>query len=486
MSNITYDVSRTISVSPLENGLYPARWIRRHGLAWMRLVLVGSDGLSLFLAVLVGLLLGGQLTPDFYIRFSPFGLVFIAIAAVRGLYPSVGLAAEKELRSLTVATCIAFITMAAVTFLLREPRGYSRVTYMSAWALALVLVPLNRHLARWLLARLDLWGEAVAVIGPLADCLQIVGDLRKRRRIGRRPVVIFTGDDFNRRTIYPVPIFPLENVDGYSIRYPVSTALVIQDDLSGIETVRERYREHFERVLLVNLADQGLRLSGVSVREFGGVLSLEIHHTLMDRWEQREKRIVDILGSFIGLLFLVPLFTVVGVLIKLDSPGPIFYYQPRLGKGGRKFRMVKFRTMHTNADVVLKKYLLEDPAKKAEWDQYQKLTNDPRITRVGAVLRRFSIDELPQFWNVLVGDMSLVGPRPIMLDQADTYGSKLDHYQRVRPGISGMWQINGRNQTTFARRAELDYQYVLTWSFWLDIYILARTVWVVLRREGAS
>jgi lipopolysaccharide/colanic/teichoic acid biosynthesis glycosyltransferase len=195
---------------------------------------------------------------------------------------------------------------------------------------------------------------------------------------------------------------------------------------------------------------------------------------------------MDIAISSVGLILLLPVFAVVALLIALDSHGSIFYYQPRLGKGGNKFRLIKFRTMHVDADNVLKNYLEKDPALKLEWDQYQKLKKDPRITRVGDWLRRFSIDELPQLWNVLIGEMSLVGPRPIMLGQAESYGSRLEHYQRVRPGISGMWQINGRNLTTFARRAELDYQYVLTWSFWLDIYILARTVWVVARREGAS
>ncbi len=120
-----------------------------------------------------------------------------------------------------------------------------------------------------------------------------------------------------------------------------------------------------------------------------------------------------------------------------------------------------------------------------EWNCYQKLHQDPRITRVGAWLRRFSIDELPQLWNVLMGEMSLVGPRPIMLDQEVPYGEIIKHYVRVLPGITGMWQISGRNRTTFSQRAEFDMRYVMNWSIWLDIYILIRTVWVVISRDGA-
>jgi len=142
--------------------------------------------------------------------------------------------------------------------------------------------------------------------------------------------------------------------------------------------------------------------------------------------------------------------------------------------------------MHLNADEVLRQYLAKDPALQAEWDQYQKLKNDPRITRVGRVLRRFSIDELPQLWNVFKGDMSLVGPRPIMINQIELYGRPYEHYVRVTPGITGLWQISGRNQTTFAYRAEMDVYYVMSWSIWMDIYILARTIWVVFRHQGAA
>jgi len=147
--------------------------------------------------------------------------------------------------------------------------------------------------------------------------------------------------------------------------------------------------------------------------------------------------------------------------------------------------MFKFRTMHVNTEEVLQSCLEKDEDLKAEWEQFQKLRDDPRVTRVGRFLRRFSIDELAQVWNVLKGEMSLVGPRPIMLNQEQQYGENYEHYIRVAPGISGLWQISGRNRTSFSRRAELDMEYVMSWSVWLDIYIMIRTVWVVLRREGA-
>jgi lipopolysaccharide/colanic/teichoic acid biosynthesis glycosyltransferase len=176
----------------------------------------------------------------------------------------------------------------------------------------------------------------------------------------------------------------------------------------------------------------------------------------------------------------------IALLIALDSPGGVFYRQRRLGKGGREFNLLKFRTMYRGASLVLSAYLQKNPERREEWNKFQKLTDDPRITAFGHFLRRFSLDELPQLWNVLIGDMSVVGPRPIMVNQRELYGTNFQHYVRVLPGITGMWQISGRNHTSFATRTEFDVGYVMNWSIWVDVYIIVRTVWVVLRRDGAN
>jgi Undecaprenyl-phosphate galactose phosphotransferase WbaP len=191
-------------------------------------------------------------------------------------------------------------------------------------------------------------------------------------------------------------------------------------------------------------------------------------------------------ASFFGLLILAPFLGLMAVLIKIDSLGGVFFRQPRLGKDGRVFVPLKFRTMHSDADRILQEKLALDPELKKEWDRYQKLKNDPRITRMGRFLRKFSLDELPQLWNVLLGEMSLVGPRPMLVNQREIYGELFESYKQVTPGITGLWQVSGRNYTTFARRAELDDEYIQRWSLWLDIYILLKTVKVVFTREGAQ
>jgi Undecaprenyl-phosphate galactose phosphotransferase WbaP len=175
----------------------------------------------------------------------------------------------------------------------------------------------------------------------------------------------------------------------------------------------------------------------------------------------------------------------IGILVRLDSPGPLFYRHSRIGKDGRMFRMLKFRTMVIDADVVLEEYLLKHPELRLEWEESQKLKNDPRITRIGKFLRRFSLDEVPQFWNILKGQMSAVGPRPIVANEVRFYKGVFTLYKRVSPGLTGLWQVSGRNDTKYDERVHFDEYYIRNWSIWLDVYILIRTIWVVIRRKGA-
>ena len=197
------------------------------------------------------------------------------------------------------------------------------------------------------------------------------------------------------------------------------------------------------------------------------------------------KRAMDIAGALLFFTLFLPMFITVALGVWLTSPGPIFYSQARAGRGGRSFRFYKFRSMHVDGDEVLTSFLDSDPIAKRHWHEFQKLENDPRITRFGAFIRRTSLDELPQFWNVLKGDMSLVGPRPCMLQQRELYGHHWRAYCAVKPGITGLWQVSGRNRLTYAQRVSLDVKYVQGWSAWRDLRILAKTVGVVLGSHGA-
>ncbi len=199
----------------------------------------------------------------------------------------------------------------------------------------------------------------------------------------------------------------------------------------------------------------------------------------------RIKRIMDIVLLLVFSPLLLTLIILVSMFVKSTSRGPVFYSHQRIGQGGRRFQVWKFRTMVQDSDIALQRYLDANPQYRAEWERLHKLRNDPRVTGIGIWLRKTSLDELPQAWNVLWGDMSLVGPRPIVHDEISRYADEFILYTRVLPGITGLWQVSGRNNTTYKKRVRLDVWYVHNWSIWLDVCILVRTIKVILTSEGA-
>ncbi len=200
---------------------------------------------------------------------------------------------------------------------------------------------------------------------------------------------------------------------------------------------------------------------------------------------RRLKRVIDLVLSGVALVLLSPLFLMVSVLIKLDSPGPVFYKQQRLGRNMRGFWLLKFRTMYRDADQRLRRILESDPELAREFKATFKLRNDPRITRMGKFLRRFSIDELPQFFNIIGGQMSLVGPRPIVEKEIKYYKDYSLLLFRVLPGATGLWQVSGRSLTSYPQRVAMDTRYVREWTLWRDLKILFKTIPAVLLRRGA-
>ena len=195
------------------------------------------------------------------------------------------------------------------------------------------------------------------------------------------------------------------------------------------------------------------------------------------------KRIIDIIGSLAGLILLSPLFLIVAILIKLEDPkGNIIFSHMRVGKDGRLFPCLKFRSMFANAEEMKKNFTEEQ---KREYAETFKLKNDPRITKVGKFIRKTSLDELPQLFNILKGDMTIVGPRPIVIDELEFYGECEDYYKAVKPGLTGLWQVSGRSDTTYDERVDLDMEYVTTRNTFKDLYIIFMTAVKVLKREGS-
>ncbi|MES1158920.1 MAG: sugar transferase [Terricaulis silvestris] len=199
----------------------------------------------------------------------------------------------------------------------------------------------------------------------------------------------------------------------------------------------------------------------------------------------RVKRAFDIIVSLSALIFLAPAFATIALLIKLTDPGPIFYRHLRIGRQGARFECFKFRTMAVDSQERLANILSTDPHAAAEWRESQKLRRDPRVTQIGGFLRKSSLDELPQLFNVLRGDMSLVGPRPITRAELYRYGRERRYYLLVRPGITGQWQVSGRSSTGYEKRVQLDRQYLETWSWGKEIWILLMTIPAILKTRDA-
>ena len=197
------------------------------------------------------------------------------------------------------------------------------------------------------------------------------------------------------------------------------------------------------------------------------------------------KRAFDVAVAVLATVAVLPVLIMCCLAILLESGRPVFFRQRRLGLGGTPFTILKFRTMVSNAESVLEQHLRSNPQAQREWDADRKLRKDPRVLRIGKLMRRFSLDELPQLWNILTGDMSLVGPRPIVNEEIVRYRGAYRDYCKVRPGLTGLWQVSGRNDTGYAERITLDRSYVERWSFWLDLSIVARTVRVVIKSTGA-
>jgi Undecaprenyl-phosphate galactose phosphotransferase WbaP len=263
-------------------------------------------------------------------------------------------------------------------------------------------------------------------------------------------------------------------------------AIVVQP-ISGPPTALAdalRVASGFRRVIIVpNLSGVGTLCADAT--DLGGCLGLQINQHLLDDGSQAIKRAMDLVSAVVFSIILLPVMLTIAMAIKVSSPGPVFYRSQRIGRSGQMFFAWKFRTMVRDADSILHQRFMSCPDERREWEAVTKLRYDTRVTAVGKLLRRSSLDELPQLWNVIRGEMSVVGPRPILSEEASRYGPTLELYQKVTPGMTGLWQISGRSDITYRERVELDEYYVRNWSVWLDLYILSRTLKAVLSTRGA-
>jgi len=451
-----------------------------------------SDLLALLVAGVASvyirlLVFNGQYEPSLYAPLWPLLGLFLLAYAAAGIYPGVGISPVDELRRVCVTTTFTHLALGAGIFLFREGETYSRGVFLLAWLLSLALLMLNRQIVRQLFARRRWWGYPVLILGAGKTGELVVQTLQHRPSYGLKPVAVLDDDPQKRGEVQGVPVLgPLSMAPLLARERDFHYAIVAMPGVprDRLLTILEQHGHTFAHLLMI--PDMfGLASLWVSTNDLGGVLGLEIRQRLLLPGPRMTKAALDMVLTLVLGVAILPLIGLIALLIYLDSPGHIFYGQQRLGQNGTLFTAWKFRSMVHNADSVLDSYLAAHPHLKEQWERDHKLRYDPRVTRIGRFLRRTSLDELPQLWNVLRGDMSLVGPRPIIHEEIPRYGDKYDLYTKVLPGMTGLWQVSGRNNVSYDERVNLDAYYVRNWSVWLDVYILMRTIWVVTVGDGA-
>ncbi len=425
---------------------------------------------------------------------SPTGAIGYALllwplmAWREGLYPGYGLTAPQELRKQVLSAAYAGLILTAGSALFSEELPIPGTVLVLTIVFSAVLAPLGRTVAKYVLHHFELWGREVVILGAGNAGRRVARALQQRPLDGLHPVALFDDDPAKQgQEVEGLRVIgTLQDAQFFARVRGVRHAIVAISHASDntLTQLLNTQGRAFKQVQFVPHIE-GLPVYGVRAGSLDNLLALEVDNALHSKLNQSVKRALDLIGVVVGGVLISPFLLLLMLAIYLDSPGRVFFGHKRVGQDGEHFTTWKFRTMVPNAQAVLETHLANDPILAQEWQTSFKLQNDPRITRVGKFLRKTSLDELPQLWNVLVGEMSLVGPRPIIDEEIPRYHTAFELYKLVRPGMTGYWQVSGRSDTDYPHRVALDSFYIRNWSVWLDIVILMATVKVVLEGDGA-
>lgn len=455
----------------------------------MRWGIVAGDTLALTVVTLVTLLgthwMG--LSPTLWvIALLWFG--FVALYALAGFYTRLVVHPAVELRDMMRISVFAVLGV----FVGLRVGGVTATDIMVVLfgLLSVLIVPLARTFFRIVCARMKWWGIPVAVVSNNDSGRDIVEGLTRWPEVGLRPVAIFGGEErpIECKRSKGLVYGRFQEAALAAKHLGIRHAIVSLDQMFDVQQQNKvrQYVSIFKQVYVVNETDcQTPFWTALPAREgFGGVFVTNVQASRLTY--RVVKRAIDVAVSVILSIILIPVLLIVAVLIRIDSPGPVLFKQPRMGRAGRIYLVYKLRTMFLDSEDKLADILANDDALHHEYRSFHKLADDPRITRVGSFLRRYSLDELPQLWNVIKGDMSLVGPRAYVPSEiSDMVGLERVVLQ-VRPGITGLWQVSGRNELKFRTRVDLDGEYIRNATLWLDLYIILRTVPAVVTGHGAN
>ncbi|MCL2129947.1 MAG: undecaprenyl-phosphate galactose phosphotransferase WbaP [Treponema sp.] len=422
-----------------------------------------------------------------FVTYWPYLPIFVMIFWIFKLYPGISLAPAEETRGFTIASFLAHIGILVSRYIIYENVDSIYIAFIFSFIFSTTILMICRKIMHFLIVKTRMKGIPAVIYGAGTTGRLIIDRMLIAEKTGYEPVLILDDNPWCGESYRDIPIIHDTGLGPELVnRYNIKMAIVAMPNLNQEEMTR--IINNSVSVFRYNvLIPDFFNINNIwmSVKDFDGILGLATSHRLKMYWNLAIKRFFDLGIIIVGGILILPFLLFIALLIKITSPGPVLYGHQRLGLNGKLFNAYKFRSMVMDAEKKLDEVLRADGRLRDEWEASHKLKNDPRITKIGKILRRTSFDEFPQLLNILKGEMSLVGPRPVTDKEIIKYGENATRILSVKPGLTGLWQVSGRSDTDYVERISYDLYYIQSWSVWLDIWIMYKTPGAILKGKGA-
>jgi Undecaprenyl-phosphate galactose phosphotransferase WbaP len=462
--------------------------------------LISIDLLAFYISIFIAWAIRAEVVDTIFPDLPPFSYthfisvwwipaIFIFFIFYGGLYEK-NLPFWDETKGIVRSISLASITLLAIVTLGKMGDRVSRFVLLGTWLMSIFAFPIFRLWGKKLFYNLGIWREKVLIIGAGNAGKLVMEGLQREKHMGYEVIGFLDDDEWKKDdTINGKKVLGRVNYFPKLIKEAgIKTAIIAIPSLPPemLSALTADIQNHAINTMVIpNL--KGIALINTDLLHLfrEELFLMNIRNNLKSVTNRFVKMLFDITVSIISMPLLLPVIGIIGIIIRSETPGPAIYAHDRIGKNGKTFRCYKFRTMYRDAEEKLKEILDTNEKIRNEWLENWKLKDDPRITKIGRFLRKTSLDELPQIFNVIKGEMSLVGPRPYLLREKVDIDENLHVICSAKPGITGLWQVSGRSDTGYKYRVKLDTWYIMNWSLWLDIAIIFKTIRAVVKTEGA-
>ena len=454
----------------------------------IRMIWSGISLIADYLAVLLAEIIALYFSEENFSQIDLFiviPFIYIAFIAAARTYRRI-IPFWQRVESLFYSSIYSII----VIFFVRASSTEQSIAFLALlWLFSFIGLIVMRYILKRFLDERKVFKIPLLIIGAQKEALAFTRSINSDIGMSSYNIVGLISDQTPVKELQGYPLLgDFNNIEKIIKNTGINNVLIAVPylDQAKLKNIIHRAQPLVKNIYIIpNLT--AIPMGGIDVETFftEKIMLIRIHNNLERRFNRIIKYLFDMIVTIVGTICISPLLIAIAIWIYKDSPGPVIFKHIRVGKDGKEFPCYKFRSMCIDAKEKLEELLQNNPEARAEWERDFKLKHDPRITKSGAFLRKTSLDELPQIFNVLKGEMSLVGPRPIIKAEMERYGNYIDDYLMVRPGIAGMWQCSGRNDVDYTERVHMDSWYVRNWSVWLDIMILWRTFKAVFAKKGA-